>query len=119
MSEKQAADLVRRFIEAMNARDGAAVAALLTDDVAHDRPDGSREIGADAYRAWLARRIAPSDEVLADVAILTGEGGGRAAAEFTRRGRNADGAAYSKPGGIFFDIDGGRISRISDYSGGK
>jgi steroid delta-isomerase-like uncharacterized protein len=55
---------------------------------------------------------------------MVAEGGGRAAAEFTVRGTylataeglpEAKGQTYTLPAGIFFDIDDGRISRVTTY----
>ncbi len=117
MSEHNTINLVQQFIEAVNGRDGVRIGALVADDVAHDR-GGARAIGAEALRAYFATRAAKLGETLADAAILTGQDGGRAAVEFTRRGRDADGSSYSTAGGWFLDIDDGRISRISDYSAG-
>lgn len=117
MSEQNTAKLVQRFIDAVNARDGAKIAALVTEDVAHDH-GGRRDIGADALRAYFADRAGRSGEELADAAILTDQGGGRAAVEFTRRSRGGDGSLRSIPGGWFIDVDDDRISRITDYSAG-
>lgn len=115
MSEQNSAKLVQQFIDAVNARDGAKIAGLVTDDVAHDH-DGNRDIGADALRAYFAQRASANGDELADVAIMTDQSGGRAAAEFTRRGRAAGGASYSDAAGWFIEIDDGRISRITEYS---
>lgn len=117
MSERIAIKLVRQFIDALNARDGERVSLLVTDDVAHDHA-GKREIGTDALRAFFANHANKSGETLSDAVILTDQGGGRAAVEFTRRGRDARGVSYSNAGGWFFEIDDGRISRITDYSAG-
>lgn len=115
MSAEDATRLVQKFIEAVNARDGEAIAEIVSDDVAHDLA-GARTIGSDALRAFFADRANKTGENLADVVILTGQGGSRAAAEFTRRGRAADHSSHSVAGGWFFEIDDGRISRITDYS---
>ncbi len=55
---------------------------------------------------------------------MVGQGGGRAAAEFTVRGTylstaeglpEANGQTYSLPAGIFFEVDDGLISRVTTY----
>lgn len=118
MSRSETEKLLRRFFDAVNASDSAAALACLAEDVAHDRP-GGREIGHDAFRQFLAGRMRHGGETIADIAIMTDEGGGRAAAEFTRRGRGAIGASYSTAAGLFFEIDDGLITRVSDHAGGE
>jgi steroid delta-isomerase-like uncharacterized protein len=55
---------------------------------------------------------------------MAGQGGGRAAAEFTVHGTylataeglpEAKGQRYSLPAGIFFEVDDGLISRVTTY----
>jgi steroid delta-isomerase-like uncharacterized protein len=124
MNETGTRDLVGRYIDAFNAGDNEGMLACLSDDVAHDINQGGREIGKDKFRWFLGMMDRHYKEELADVAILVGEGGGRAAAEFTVRGTylstadglpEANGQRYSLPAGIFFEIDDGLISRVSTY----
>ena len=121
MSRDDTAGLVRRFLDAVNASDSDTALGCLAEDVAHDLPDGTREIGHEAFRLFLAGRMRRADETIADIAIMTDTGGGRAAAEFTRRGRtvagSAPGQSYSVTAGLFFEIDDGQITRISDHAG--
>lgn len=123
MSRSETETLVRRFLDAVNASDSQAALACLAEDVAHDRPDGQREIGHDAFRQFFADRLSHGDQTLADIAIMSDENGNRAAAEFTRRGRSAasgaPGERYSMAAGLFFEIDDGLITRISDHAGSK
>jgi steroid delta-isomerase-like uncharacterized protein len=118
MNRDDAEALVRRFLDALNASDSAAAIDCLAEDVAHDRPGGQREIGHDVFRQFLAGRLRNGNETIADIAVMTDEGGGRAAAEFTRRGRGATRESYSIAAGMFFEIDDGMITRVSDYAGG-
>ena len=124
MSEAETVALIRRYIDAFNAGDREAMLACLSDDVAHDINQGGREIGKDKFRWFLGMMDRHYRERLEDVAIMAGQGGGRAAAEFTVRGTylstaeglpEANGQSYSLPAGIFFDVDDGRISRVTTY----
>ena len=124
MSEAETVALIRRYIDAFNAGDRDAMLACLSDDVAHDINQGGREIGKDKFRWFLGMMDRHYRERLEDVVVMAGQGGGRAAAEFTVRGTylstaeglpEASGQSYSLPAGIFFDVDGGRISRVTTY----
>jgi len=124
MSETEAAALIGRYIDAFNAGDREAMLACLSDDVAHDINQGGREIGKDKFRWFLGMMDRHYRERLEDVVIMAGQGGGRGAAEFTVHGTYlstaeglppAGGQTYSLPAAIFFDIDDGRISRVTTY----
>lgn len=124
MSEAETRRLVERYLEAFNAADNEAMLALLSDDVAHDINQGGREIGVEKFRWFLGMMARHYREELSDIAIMVGEGGVRAAAEFTVRGTylataeglpEANGQTYSLPAGIFFEVDDGRISRVTTY----
>jgi steroid delta-isomerase-like uncharacterized protein len=63
-------------------------------------------------------------EQLKDIAIMVSADGRRAAAEYVVHGEYlvddeglppARGQRYVLPGGAFFDIDGGRIARVTNY----
>ncbi len=109
MSQDETRSLVSRFIEALNAADAKAAAALAIEDIAHDFPGSAREIGATSLRDRIARLTAGSGFRVADAEIMTNSTGSRAAVEFTWR----DNAGASALAGMFFEIDGGRISRVT------
>jgi steroid delta-isomerase-like uncharacterized protein len=124
MSEAETLKLIERYVAAFNAGDREAMLACLSDDVAHDVNQGGREIGKDKFRWFLGMMDKHYREQLSDVAIMVGQGGGRAAAEFTVRGTylstaeglpEANGQPYSLPAGIFFEVDDGLISRVTTY----
>jgi steroid delta-isomerase-like uncharacterized protein len=117
------ADLVRRYYDLFNRADWDGMCALLADDVAHDLNQGGREVGRDAFRAFLARMERSYREVLRDVVVMSGDGG-RVAAEYVVDGEYlatdeglppARGQRYSLPGGAFFEVAGGRIRRVTNY----
>lgn len=115
-------ELVSRYYAAFNAADWEGMLALLTDDVAHDINQGGRELGQDAFRAFLARMKRCYAEQLADIVIMAE--GSRAAAEFTVHGQyiatdeglpQAAGQRYTLPAGAFFETRAGRIARVSNF----
>lgn len=117
-------DLIFRYYAAFNRADWDDMLALVSDDVAHDLNQGERQIGREAFRAFLARMARSYLEVLTDVRILVSSDGSHAAAEYIVSGQYlssdvglpiASGQRYRLPGGAFFDIRDGRISRISNY----
>lgn len=124
MGEAGTRALIARFIDALNRSDHAAALEMVSEDVAHDPFDAAREIGRDKLRWRLGLTARHFDERIEDLAVLTGEGGVRAAADFTLRGTyrvtapglpEAAGQRYSLSGLMAFDIDDGVITRISAY----
>jgi steroid delta-isomerase-like uncharacterized protein len=122
MNRDSTAALIRKYLEAFNAKDFDAMLACLSEDVIHDINQGGREIGKEKFRWFNARMTRHYDEKLGDIEIMVNDGGGRAAAEFTVRGTylatdeglpEANGQRYTLPAGIFFEIDDGEISRVS------
>jgi steroid delta-isomerase-like uncharacterized protein len=96
--------------------------ALLTEDVAHDVNQGGREVGRDAFAAFMARMDRCYRERLADIVVMAEPSGTRAAAEFTVHGEylatdeglpEARGQRYSLPAGAFYAIRDGRIARVT------
>lgn len=122
MSRDNTIALIRRYLEAFNAKSSDAMLACLSDDVAHDINQGERQIGKEKFRWFNAKMSRHYDEELGDIAIMVDETGTRAAAEFTVRGTylatdeglpEANGQRYSLPAGIFFEIDDDLISRVT------
>ena len=124
MNAESTRNLVKRYIDAFNAGDNEGMLACLSDEVEHDINQGGREIGKDKFRWFLGMMGRHYREELRDVVVMAGQGGGRAAAEFTVKGTylataeglpEASGQTYSLPAGIFFEVDGGLISRVTTY----
>jgi len=119
-----AAELLRAYYAAFNARDWDGMVALLAEDVAHDVNEGGREIGRPAFRAFLDRMARHYEERVEDLVVMESADGARAAAEFTIHGRylvtdpglpEARGQTYALPVGAFFDLRAGRIARVSNF----
>lgn len=117
-------ELVLAYYAAFNRGDREAMLALLCDDVAHDLNQGPREIGRDAFAAFMARMDRCYREQLRDIVVMASPDGSRAAAEYVVHGEYladddglppANGQAYALPGGAFFEIRDGRIARVTNY----
>lgn len=122
MNRAVTVSLLQRCFEAFNRGDHAVVLACVADDVAHDVNDAPREIGKERFRWFLALRARHFRDRLSDIVIMTDEGGGHAAAEFTLRGKyvatlegfpRADDQGYSLPVGVFLEVDEGLVTRVS------
>ncbi len=121
---QQAVALVRAYYEAFNRGDWAGMLACLSDDVAHDLNQGVRETGRDVFSVFLQRMEASYREQLHDVVVMASDDGQRVAAEYVVHGQYhstdeglppAQGQRYVLPGGAFFDVRGGKLSRVSNY----
>jgi steroid delta-isomerase-like uncharacterized protein len=124
MSEKTTHEIISKYLAAFNASDSEAMLALLHEDVAHDINQGERQIGKEKFRWFNGEMARHYSEELTDIAIMVAEGGVRAAAEFTVRGKyiataeglpEANGQNYDLPAGIFFEVDDGLITRVTTY----
>lgn len=121
---QQTLALIGRYYDAFNRGDREAMLALLGDEVVHDLNQGPREHGRDAFRTFLARMDASYAEQLQDIVVVASADGSRAAAEYVVHGRYlatdaglppARGQAYVLPGGAFFEVRDGRITRVTNY----
>ncbi len=122
--QSNALEILSRYYAAFNAGDHAGMLDLLTEEVAHDTNQGSRETGRGAFAAFLKRMESCYAELLTDLVLFADESGTRAAAEFTVLGTylrtdeglpEASGQTYRLPAGAFFALEEGRISRVTMY----
>ena len=79
-------DLVHAYYDAFNRGDRDAMLAMLTDDVVHDLNQGAREVGREAFRAFMQRMDRSYVERLADITVMVDADGTRAAAEYVVHG---------------------------------
>lgn len=119
-----AAALITEYYAAFNAGDAPAMLALLSADVRHDINQNGTQTGRAAFAVFLAEMARCYRETLTDIVILTDASGARAAAEYVVHGTYleaseglspAHGQSYTLPGGAFFSISGGKISRVTNY----
>jgi len=118
------ARLIEQYYAAFNAGDMPAFLGLLTDDVIHDINQGRREVGREAFAAFMERMNARYREQIVDLVVMTNDDGTRAAAEFVVLGNYlatdeglppAKGQTYRLPAGAFFEVRDGKIARVTNY----
>ncbi len=116
--------LIQAYYDAFNAQDIDTFLSLLADDVIHDLNQGPREVGKAAFARFVERMNTCYREHLFELHILTSDDGRRAAVEYTVLGvylatdaglPEANGQTYRLPGGAFFEIEDGKITRITNY----
>ncbi|MBI3504837.1 MAG: nuclear transport factor 2 family protein [Proteobacteria bacterium] len=115
---------IRKYYAAFDARDWDGMCALLAEDVAHDICQGGRQVGRAAFRAFLDHMDRCYREHTRNLVVMAAPSGTRAAAEFDLDGTYiatdaphppARGQTYALRVGAFFDLQGGRISRIANH----
>jgi steroid delta-isomerase-like uncharacterized protein len=116
-------EIVTAYYAAFNRGDWDGMCALLADHVAHDSNQGQREVGREAFRTFLDRMHRSYREQLRDIVVMGGAHG-RVAAEYVVEGEYlvadeglppATGQRYVLPGGAFFEIEHGKIRRVTNY----
>lgn len=120
----RAIELILAYYAAFNRADWEGMLALLAEDVVHDLNQGEREIGRDAFRAFLQRVDRCYSEQLGNIVVTATPDGTHAAAEYAVTGRYvaaepglpaAHGQRYRLAGGAFFAVREGRIARVTNY----
>ncbi|MCL1552140.1 isopropylmalate/homocitrate/citramalate synthase [Xanthomonas nasturtii] len=123
-NRQRAIGLVQAYYDAFNRGDWDAMLVFLADDVAHDLNQGAREIGRAEFAAFLQRMNDSYREQLRDVVITANDDGTRVGAEYVVHGvyhttdeglPEATGQTYVLPGGAFFDVQGDKITRVTNY----
>ncbi|SON56973.1 Ketosteroid isomerase-related protein [Hartmannibacter diazotrophicus] len=124
MSAAETRSLIERYYAAFNDGSVEGMLALLDEDVAHDVNQGERRIGKDAFKEFSFHMKRCYREHLTDIVIMTSEDGSHGAAEFTVNGTylatdeglpEAKGQTYTLPAGSFFQIEDGKIVRVTTY----
>jgi steroid delta-isomerase-like uncharacterized protein len=117
-------DLIAGYYAAFNAGNLAGMLAAVAADVEHHVNEGDIRRGADRFAEFCGQMARRYREELRDIEIFVNPAGARAAAEFTVHGTYlesdpglpaARGQRYALPAGAFFDVAGGRITRITTY----
>lgn len=115
-------ELVTAYYAAFNRGDWDGMCSFLADDVAHDLNQSGREIGRDTFRTFLDRMNRSYREQLRDIVVMGSAG--RVAAEYVVEGTYlvtdeglppANNQRYTLPGGAFFEIANGKITRVTNY----
>lgn len=117
-------ELVLSYYAAFNRRDWDGMCALLADEVVHEVNQGGRQRGRASFRAFMDEMATSYREQLRDIVVMATADGRRAAAEYIVEGEYlatapelpaANGQRYVLAGGAFFDIEDGRITRVTNY----
>ena len=104
-------------IEALNARDFAALAGKVHEDVAISGIGEGVDNGRDALRDRLARYFEAFDERYGDALVMSDALGSNVAIRLTARGKSAAGDAYSKEKILLLELEEGTITRIAFFTG--
>lgn len=122
--QQQALALIQTYYTTFNSGDREAFLALLTEDVVHDINQGGVETGRAAFRTFLQRMDRCYREQVCDLVVFATEDGTRGAAEFYIEGEYlstdeglppAAGQRYRLRVGAFFDLQGGKVRRVTNY----
>ena len=117
-------EIIARYFKAFNAGDIDAMLDCLDDGIAHHVNEGEIRTGKAKFAEFCAHMSRCYKEELTDMVLLSSPCGSRAAAEFIVNGTylatddglpEAAGQTYRLPGGSFFELTGGRISRVTTY----
>lgn len=116
--------LISRYYDAFNAGNAAGMLDCLTDDIEHRVNEGAHRIGKEKFAEFCGHTGVSYREQLQEMVIFATDDGSRGAAEFVVHGAYlktdpglppAKGQRYILPAGGFFDIRGGKISRITTF----
>lgn len=117
-------DTVAAYYAAFNAENPAGMLACVTDGIEHRVNEGGTRLGREKFAEFCAHMGVSYREQLKDIEIFVNDAGTRAAAEFIVHGEylktdpglpEAKGQTYILPAGSFFDLQDGKISRITTF----
>lgn len=117
-------DVIAAYFDAFNAGNTDAMLDCVTEDVNHHVNEGKIRVGKDLFAAFNAHMTRCYRENLTDMVIFVSDDGTRGAAEFIVNGTyletdaglpDARGQTYRLPGGSFFELRDGKISRVTTY----
>ncbi|QAX31051.1 ketosteroid isomerase-related protein [Leisingera sp. NJS204] len=117
-------DTIARYFAAFNAADTDAMLDCLDNQIAHHVNEGKIRVGKDKFAEFCAHMSRCYKEELTGMVIFSNGDGTRAAAEFIVNGTylvtdeglpEAKGQTYRLPGGSFFELKDGKISRVTTY----
>ncbi len=117
-------EIIEAYYAAFNAGDAEGMLALVSDDVEHHVNQGDIRRGRTKFAEFCSHMGVSYREELKDIVIFVSDDGSRAAAEFTVHGQylktdpglpEARGQRYVLPGGTFFALKDGRITRVTTH----
>lgn len=124
MSADATLALLQKYYDLFNSGDRPALLDMLTDDVVHDINQGASEVGREAFTRFLERMDRCYREQVVELVVYSNPDGLRGSAEFYIEGTYlqtdeglppATGQTYRLRVGAFFDIQTGKIERVTNY----
>ncbi|TCM19895.1 steroid delta-isomerase-like uncharacterized protein [Novosphingobium sp. PhB165] len=124
MSAHDSIALIADYYDAFNRRDVDAMLSLLAENVVHEPSQGQPRHGKTAFAEFLAHMNRCYREHVHEPVVLATPDGSHASAEFRLTGEyiqtdeglpEASGQSYALRVGAFFDIELGRIARVSNH----
>ncbi|WP_421592990.1 nuclear transport factor 2 family protein [Shinella sp. M27] len=109
-------NIAHAVIEALNARDFAALAAKVNEDVALSGIGEGSDNGREALRERFVRHFAANDETYQDALVMSDPPGNTVAIRLTARG-NLAGGSYSKEKILLLELEDGVITRMAFFTG--
>ena len=115
---------IEAYYAAFNAGDADGMLACLTDDIEHRVNEGGVRRGKELFAEFCSHMGVSYREQLKDMVVFANDDGSRGAAEFVVHGEylktdpglpEARGQRYVLPAGGFFEVKGGKISRITTF----
>lgn len=122
--QEQTIKLIESYYAAFNQADMAAFFDLMDEKIIHDINQGQQEIGKTAFQRFMQHMNQCYRERITDLVICTNKEGSRASAEFrvdgvyitTDKGfPEAKNQQYNLPAGAFFELNNGKITRVTNY----
>ncbi len=116
--------IIRKYYDAFNLDAMQDFFSLLAEDVVHEINHGEKEIGKQAFKAFMNRMHRHYKEKVVDLIVFANDIGTRAAAEFFIEGTYvtadeglppARGQKYRLRCGAFFEIKNQKIARVTNY----
>jgi steroid delta-isomerase-like uncharacterized protein len=117
-------ELIEKYYRAFNEGDMKKFFSLLDEHVIHDINQGGQQIGKVEFEKFMDHMSICYREKIRDLTIMSNRIGTRAAAEFIVDGEylttdqglpEAKGQKYSLPAATFFEIQAGKIKRVTTY----
>ena len=117
-------EIIKQYYAAFNSQNYEGMIALLDPSFEHYVNEGSVRKGQDLFRKFMKHMDTCYRENLTDLVFMSNEDGSRVAAEFVVNGvylktdsglPEAREQKYRLPAGAFFEIQNGKIKRLTNY----
>ena len=117
-------EIVQNYYNAFNAKNWAAMLALVSPDIRHEPNQGEVRIGLEKFTEFLSMMDTSYEETLTDMVFFTEPSGHRIAVEFTVSGRykqgepgfpEAHGQSYQLPAAAFVEVSDEKIIRVTTF----